>query len=403
MKITITTALILFAYFNPCFSQLSDNWRGPERDGKYPENNLSKEWPEKSPEIKWVFSGLGTGYSSPVVANDRLYVSGLEQGRGIIHILTLDGKPENKVDYGPGWQGEFPGTRVSPAVVGEIMYIASGNGLLSAMDSKTGAVKWQKDLFGELGGVNIRWGYTENLLVDGDKIYCFPGGKEHNVVALNRHTGEIIWSSRGMGDASAYCSPLLFEHNGRKMLATHSAKNILGLDAITGQLLWHYPHVNSWDVHPNTPIYSDGGIFFFSGYGQGSVKLNIGSDGSSVTKAWENKAFDNQMGGAVLHEGHIYGSGHNNRFWFCVNWDSGETLWRSRDLAQGPVVMADGMLYIYSERGELGLVEPSTEGFTVKSKSAVTHGSDQHWAHPVIHNGVMYIRHGNALVAYNVK
>ncbi len=384
-------------------AQVVNHWRGPARDGIYHETGLLDVWPESGPVINWVYEGLGGGYSSPVLANDRIFVSGMEQGEGFIYVLTMDGRLERKIGYGPERPDDFPGSRVSPTIAGTLMYMASAFGKLSCIDLITGTTVWQKDLFNDFDGENIQWGYTENLLIDGDKIYCSPGGRQHNVVALNRHNGDLIWSSPGRGDKSAYCSPLLFEHGGRKILATNMAKNIVAFDANTGQLLWHHPFVNEWDVHPNTPIYSDGGIFFFSGYGLGGIKFNLNSDGSSITKAWETSTFDVQLEGAILLDGHLYGAGQRNRFWFCVDWKTGENKWQSRNLARGSAIFVDGKLFIYTERGELALAKPSAETFIVSSQTRVTHGSDQHWAHPVIMDGVLYIRHGNALIAYDVK
>jgi len=384
-------------------AQVFNHWRGPARDGFYHEQNLLKEWPSGGPEIVWVYEDLGKGYSSPVIHDNRIFVTGMEMGQGFIYVLTMDGKLDRKIGYGPERPDDYPGPRVSPTIAGNLMYIASAFGKLSCIDVAAGRIEWQKDLFRDFNGSNIRWGYTENLVIDGDKIYCSPGGSRHNVVALNRHNGELIWSSPGRGDLSAYCSPLLFEHGGRKILATHMAKNIVGFDANTGQLLWHHPFENTWDVHPNTPIYHDGGIFFFSGYGQGGIKFNLSPDGSRITRAWESKTFDVQLEGAVIYNGYLYGSGQNNRFWFCVDWKTGENKWQERSLAKGNIIGADGMFYIYSDRGELALVRPSTESFQVVSQTRVTHGSDQHWAHLVIHKGILYVRHGNALIAYRVK
>jgi hypothetical protein len=61
------------------------------------------------------------------------------------------------------------------------------------------------------------------------------------------------------------------------------------------------------------------------------------------------------------------------------------------------------MLYVYSEKGEVALVCPNPEKFELASSFDVTLGTNQHWAHPVIQNGVLYIRHGDALMAYKVR
>jgi len=109
------------------------------------------------------------------------------------------------------------------------------------------------------------------------------------------------------------------------------------------------------------------------------------------------------MGGAVLVEGHLYSSGDNSREWRCVEWTTGKEKYASSEVGKGVVIFADGMLYCYSERGELALVEATPEGFNVVSKTRVTLGSEQHWAHPMIHDGVLYLRHGNALIAYKIS
>ena len=105
----------------------------------------------------------------------------------------------------------------------------------------------------------------------------------------------------------------------------------------------------------------------------------------------------------VAVDGYIYGSGDNHREWRCVDWKTGEEKYASKDLGKGVVIYADGMLYCYSERGELGLVNATPNAFELVSKTDVELGSAQHWAHPVINNGRLYLRHGNVLIAYKIK
>lgn len=168
-------------------------------------------------------------------------------------------------------------------------------------------------------------------------------------------------------------------------------------------MLWSHPQTNRWQVHANTPIYHDGGVFCFSGYGQGGVKLELNADGSSVEKAWTNEHLDSRIGGMVMVDGYLYGSGDNSREWRCVDWETGEEKYASTDIGKGVTIYADGMLYCYSDRGELGLAEATPEGFNLKSKTRVDLGSGQHWSHPVIRDGRLYLRHGNTLIAYKIK
>jgi outer membrane protein assembly factor BamB len=177
----------------------------------------------------------------------------------------------------------------------------------------------------------------------------------------------------------------------------------MGINPGNGKLLWTFPHPNEWSVHPNTPIYYEGGLLFFSGYGKGSAKLELNSDGSKASIAWRNQSLDSRMGGAVLLDGYLYGSGDRHRAWKCLDWETGDTTWTSTALAKGNVIYADGMLYCYTERGELALVKADPGKFNLVSLTRVAKGSGQHWAHPMIHRGVLYLRHGNALITYKIK
>ena len=399
----ILIKLILLFTVSISDAQIARNWRGTERLGIYHERGLLQEWPAGGPEMLWAYERLGSGFSSPVVANGNIYITGKEDGTGYVYKLSMEGDLVDRFAYGPEFHGEgYPGSRNSPAVVDDSIYIVSSNGVLVCMDANTGRITWRRDLFNDFDGRNIRWGLTENLLVDGDRIFCAPGGRKYNIVALNRHDGKVIWASEGTGEVSAYCSPLLVDHHGRKMLITHMENHIVGVSAYTGRLMWSHPHRNRWDVHPNTPIYNQGSVFAFSGYGQGGVKLQLNSAGNAVSVEWTND-LDNQIGGAVLIDGYIYGSGHRNRFWLCVDWETGETIYRSSDIAKGTVIWADRRLYCYSDRGELALVEPSPDGFNIRGQTNITLGSGQHWAHLVIDSGVLYVRRGNALMAFKIN
>lgn len=385
------------------YSQDGTNWRGPESNGIYPETGLMDKWPADGPEILWHFNGLGEGYSSPVFAGDKIYLTGMEGTTGYLYCLSKEGKLLWKKTYGPEWSENYPGSRTSPKIVGGKVYMLSARGGLVCMDAGNGTILWSKDLLKDFNGRNISWGMTENLVVYGDKIICTPGGTATNIITLNRHNGTLIWSSRGKGENSAYCSPLLVKHNGRTLFITLTENNILGIDADNGKLLWSYPQTNQYSVHANTPIYSDGSIFCFSGYGRGGVKLILDDDGSSITKEWTNKTIDSRIGGAVKVNGFIYGSGDYNREWQCIDWRTGEQIYTSSEIGKGAVIGADGKIFCYSERGELAMMRPLPDRFELLGKAKVGMGSGPHWAHPVIHEGKLYIRHGNELIAYKIK
>jgi outer membrane protein assembly factor BamB len=384
-------------------AQEPTRWRGPSGNGIYPETGLLKQWPAEGPEIAWTYDQLGQGHASVVVAHDFVYTTGMIEGTGYLFKFDIKGNLVYKKPYGPEFTESWYGTRGSPVVVEDKIYLVSGHGKLVCLDNSYGNILWSKELFKDFDGQNITWGMNETPVVDGDIIYVTPGGRNNNVVALNRHSGKLVWSSKGEGELSAYCTPLLFEHNGRKILALHTQYHLIGLDARTGKMLWSKRQPNEWSVHANTPIYHNGALFYFSGYGQGGGILKISEDGSSVTESWFKASMDSRMGGAVLVDGYLYSSGDNYREWRCVEWESGKEMYVSDTVAKGAVISAEGMLYCYSERGELALVKATPSGFDLVSKTHVAFGSEQHWAHPMIHKGVLYVRHGRALIAYDIK
>ena len=394
---------LLFFIAVTSFAQDATQWRGLNSTGIYSVEKLLPLWPADGPKIIWSFEKLGQGYSSPAFANDKIYINGMENGQAVLYVFDMNGKELHQMKYGKEFDASFPGSRSTPTIVGDLAYLFTGHGVLICLDLKSGKPVWQKDLINDFGGSNITWGYTESILVDGDKLFCTPGGKTNNVVALNRMTGTTIWSCPGVGDLSAYCTPLLVKLPSRQLLVTHTAGHVVGIDANTGKLLWSFAHPNQWSVHPNTPIYQDGGLFVFSGYGQGGEKLKLSEDGSSVTKEWDIKSFDSRMGGAVLIDGDLYGSGDNGRSWQCIDWKTGAQKYSSTEVAKGVVIAANKTLIGYSERGELFMAEANPSVLKIASKTKVNLGNEQHWAHPVIYKGILYIRHGNALIAYKIS
>ncbi len=397
----------LFIFFLMCAGIVgadpASQWRGPARTGIYPAKELLQEWPSGGPQLLWSAEGLGEGHSSVAIANGVIYLSAMTEGEGYIFAFDKDGKQIWKKPYAKEWSTSYPGSRSTPTIHDGRLYLQSGHQVVVCMDAGSGDIIWTADLAERFNAKNIRWGVAESVLIYDDKVICTPGGPAVTMAALDAKTGEPVWTCNGNGDKPAYCSPVVVKHGGLNLLLTMTEQNIIGVDADNGTFLWQYRHVTKYDINPNTPLYQNGQIFCTSGYGTGSVKLDLSADGKKVSLAWKNEELDSQFGAAVLVDGFIYGSGHQNRGWKCLDWKTGELKYSSRELGgKGNVIYADGMLYCYSERGDLGLVKPDPEQFKVVSQFEITMGSNQHWAHPVIHEGRLYVRHGDALMAYDI-
>lgn len=380
-----------------------DQWRGPNRDGIYNETGLLKSWPENNPALLWHFDDLGEGHTSAAVTKDRIYITGMINGIGYIFSFSLDGKLLWKIPYGEEWTESWPGVRSTPLIYDGKIYFLSGLGKLVCMKADKGEKIWTIDVIKDLHGRNIKWGITENLLIDGNKLFCTVGGVDTNIVALDRNTGKLIWISKGNGEKSAYCSPALITLPNRKILVTQTENSILGIDAENGKLLWRHDQPNKYSVHANTPLYYNGYLYCVSGYGQGGVMLKIAPDGSTKQEMWRNTSLDTKIGGVVLVNGKIYGSDDSNKAWWCLDWKTGKEVYSGKITNKGNIIFADGMLYCYGDNGEVVLVQPLPDGFKKISSFKVPYGSNQHWAHLVIANGRLYVRHGNSLMVYDIK
>jgi outer membrane protein assembly factor BamB len=403
-KIFCISALLLLGMTgSSAFGQGDSQWRGPNRDGIYLEKNLLKAWPEEGPAEIWSVEGLGDGYSSAAVTADRVYVTGMTKGEGFLYAFDLDGKPVWKASYGSEWNGSRPGARTTPTVVGNRIYLMSATGNAVCM-STDGKKIWSVDLKAQFGARNLQWGITESPLVDGERVFFTPGGPNVTIVALDRHSGKTIWKIKANGETSGYSSPCLVKHNNRRLILAMTGKALVGIDADTGALLWRQSHITDYDVNANTPIYQNGFVYVFSGYGTGGQMFQISGDGTSIKRVWSQAKMDSQMGAAVLVDGFLYGSGHNSRGWHCMDWKTGKVQYAARQLgSKGAIVYAEGMLYCYSEGGHVGIVKPNPQEFEVISSFRVRKGSGEHWAHPVIRDGRLYVRHGDALMVYHIS
>jgi outer membrane protein assembly factor BamB len=403
---TVLAFLFILFISSDMLSAQFSQWRGPQRNGIYPDKGLLKKWPEKGPEMLWSYEGLGAGHGSAGFSKDKIFVLGMPDTIGVLYAFDFTGKLLWKRKYGLEWHENYTGTRSTPTIIEDRVYFESGQGTVYCYNGNTGDKIWSVDLLNKFNAKNITWGMAESLLIEGDIIFCTPGGKENNIVALNRFTGETIWTSTGNRQPSAYCSPIYIKHNKTSLIVTMTAESIIGIDALTGQFYWQVPQFQANKIHANTPVYAGGWIYCSSDYektNSGMVALRLSDDGKSVTIEWRNENFKNLMGGIILKDGYIYGSMYRKNLWCCLDASDGKIISSSDKFGDGNIIMADGMFYCYSEKGEIALVSANPSEFNFISKFQVPLGNEQHWSHPVIFQGKLYVRHGNALMVYDLK
>ncbi len=376
-------------------------WNGPNRDNKSTETGLLKEWPGNGPKELWSYDELGMGYSTVAVVDGTIYTTGLEDGKLVVYALDTAGKLKWKKRCGHGWTGGYPGARPTPTIDDGKLYVMGAHALVVCLDAKSGDEVWQQDLKKKYDAKNIHWGITESLLVGKDKLICTPGGNKAAIVALDKGSGKEIWSST-IGEKSAYCSPKVVEHNKIPMLLTGLSKSFVGVNASTGDLLWKYTRNPKYGIHAVEPLYLDGMVFCSSAYGRGSEMIVVDKDGKGYSgPKWTTKDIACHHGGLVEHEGIIYGS--SDRGWASIDFESGKTIDKQGLVGKGSLAYAEGHLYLYGERGKLALVAIDKGRFSLKSQFQIRKGQAQHWAHPVVCGGVLYVRHGSVLMAFDIK
>ncbi len=390
--------------------EISD-WQGPNRDGIFPAANLLKQWPESGPGLLWSFEGLGFGHSSAAVANNKVYVTGIKDtiaSEGTLFTFDLNGNLLWEKNFGKDFTSNFHGTRSTPVVADSLIYIESGTGAVYCLNAENGKQVWAVDFIRDLGVDSVLFfGYSESVLIDGDNLICVPGGKENNVVALNRFTGKKVWNSKGFEEPATYNSPVLINYNGLRLIIAMSASSIMGIDAATGEMYWRVEQTQQNKIHANTPVYADGKILVASAGREktsGIVQLQLSDNGKSVTETWRNNKLMNLMGGMVKIDSFLYISAYLKNDWQVINWNTGEMVIQNKEFGGGSVIYADGMFYCYAENdGEIALVNASPGKFEVVSRFKVPLGTNQHWARLVIGNGKLFVRHGNALMVYNIS
>ncbi|MCL2413863.1 MAG: PQQ-binding-like beta-propeller repeat protein [Bacteroidales bacterium] len=402
LTFTISISLVLITSIN---AQIG--WRN-DRTGIFAnETGLLTSWPENGPKMLWYFEELGDGHSGIAISNGKIYATGMLDGNGYLFVFDLSGNLLNRIQYGVEWTHGYNGTRATPTITGGKIYIMSGMGELICLNEQTLEVVWRRNIRTEFDGRWPNGGFSESLLVIGNKVIATPGGEKHNIIALDKNTGELIWSTPAKGDPPAHCSPLYIGHLETPLIVTLTGEHIVGIEASTGKMLWSFPNRNTHTIHGNTPIYANGMILATTS-GQGSTMLRLSNGGRNAEVAWTLPELDNSISGVVKVGNYVFGAGaggRGQRAWFSVEWETGELLFREAEsgLAVGVIIYADGMLFCYSDRGDMALVPATPERFEIVSRFRIEKGTDQHLAHPTIYQGVLYVRRGNTLMAFNIR
>ncbi|MGQ9661201.1 MAG: outer membrane protein assembly factor BamB family protein [Kiritimatiellia bacterium] len=384
-------------------------FRGSQRDGRCAETGLLQSWPENGPPQLWSTSGLGTGYSSPIIVEGSIFITGDVGEDLFIFAPDLNGKVRWRTRNGRAWTKNYPGARGSCTYAGGYLYHLNAHGRCVCLDARTGKELWSVNILERFDAVNNEYGLSESIIVDGDRVYVTPGGQKAFMAALHRKTGETIWVSepleRPRAEPVGNGSPILFRLNERLFVVNLSRDSVVCFDACTGKRQWIYTRPSPYRDNCATPLLVGNCLFHSNPSGCGGRLLRIRCDGgtSGVEVVWECR-MDNISGGFVLVDDFIYGSGHYNTGWTCLDVRTGREQYDYRGVPRGAIIYADGRLYCLSERSEMLLVKPNPAAFEIVGRFRITDGSRADcWAHPAICDGRLYLRYHDTLHCYEIK
>jgi outer membrane protein assembly factor BamB len=401
-------------------------WMGADRTGVSHETGLLKQWPKSGPKLVWKVEDIGEGYSTPSIADGKIFLMS-SRGTDTEFALALSAKDGSKIwerhvgKVGPNRGPDYHGSRSTPTVDGDAVYVLGSDGDLACLDAAKGEVRWKKNLRTDFDGKAGIWAYAESPLIDGDTLVCTPGGDTATLVALNKKNGEVIWKAAIPGKATGggrmsmssntagYASATVATVDGVKQYVQSLTGGVVGVAAKDGKLLWRYDKI-SGNTMCNTPLFHDGYVLMSAlnppgGAGNGTTLLQLKRDesgGVAVKEVYYNKVLSAHHGGVVRVGDAVYGTSQTGLV--CIDFKTGETKWQNRSVGKGSIAAADGELYVRSEKGPVALVEATPAAYKEIGRFEQPDRSKLNaWPHPVIAGGRLYLRDQKVLLCYDVK
>jgi outer membrane protein assembly factor BamB len=380
-------------------------WRGKDGRGISLESGLLQSWPDGGPKELWKTSAIGKGYCSPIIVDDTVYVTGDIKDKLMIFALKPDGNIKWKTPNGFAWTQSYPGSRASCNYSNGKLYNVNGFGRLLCLSADNGKPIWSVRLLEKYQSRGDVWGIIETVVIDDNAVYASISGAKGLVVALNKDTGEEIWTTdNSIKDDYTYSSPILATVNGRRQVISCGNRNAYGVDAKTGKLLWSFPHEYKGRMIAPMPTFADGALFVTnSKLGGESVTYRLDFKGGKVEKGWQAFLGTSNCGGIIVNKGVVYGSRPRKRTGFIgIDAKSGELLFNKADIKRSSVIFGDGRIYCQASKGTIYLLEPEKKDFVIRGELSIGNVKD-FWAHPVIAAGKLYLRYGNTLYCYDIR
>jgi outer membrane protein assembly factor BamB len=365
---------------------------GPRRDGTSTEHALVEGWLRGGLVRRWS-AALGAGYSGIVTQGAAIFTMDSDgASEFVVSLSALDGRERWRVRTGPSPTDVYGGLgpRVTPAVDGSLLFTVSGTGRVFALRVDSGQVVWMRDLAGDIGWRPPAEGAASSPLVADGRIYVMSGASGRTVAALDRATGELVWTA--IDDRVSYSSPLHWTGADVEQILFLTGTSLFSLDPETGRSLWSYPWPTHDQVNVATPLPGNPDhVFISSGHDQGAALLRVerrADDGLEVEEVWRNREMKNHFNNSVYFERAYFG--FDNAILKAVDAATGQSLWNARGFGEGSLVRVGAYLIVLSDAGELACGLARRDAFKVEARLSALGGRT--WTPPSIANGSLYLR-----------
>jgi outer membrane protein assembly factor BamB len=380
-------------------------WRGQNRDGSASSFEAPRSWPD-SLSLRWKVD-VGAGYATPIIVGSRVYTH-TRQGENEV-LLALDaatGKTVWQTSYpapykmNPATKNHGQGPKSTPLFANGRLYTLGISGIVSAFNAADGKLLWQKPA----PPVDPLYGTAMSPVFDRGTVIFHVGGQDNGALtAFDAVTGDVRWS--WTGDGPAYASPIVVDLGGTRQVVTISQKNIVGIDASNGQLLWQRPWVSRSTNNSITPILYDGTIIV-SGHDLGTARLRPVRKGAQweVQTVWETQDVGMFMSNPVLVGDTLYGLSHKSSGqYFSLDARSGKVLWlgQPREATNTAIAAAGQLLFLLNDDGELIVAFSNPAGIEPLRRYTVADSAT--WAQPAISGNRVFIKDVSNLSLWTIN
>lgn len=406
---TAIAALALLALPNRATAQDWPQFHGPERNLKTTSTNFSLSWPGNEPVILWK-KEVGTGWSGPVVAGDRLIQHHRLGDDEVVSCLdALSGEPRWEMRQPTGYRDQFGfdnGPRATPAIRDGKVFTFGAEGRINCLSLADGTLQWSVDARKELGADLGFFGLDSSPLVEDGRLFLQIGGSNgRGVVALNAGDGRLIWNATD--HEAGYSSPVGMTLAGHRTVICFTREGLVGLDSATGVTLLEFPWKSrdNNSVNAASPVVFGNDIFLSASYGTGAVVLRA-SDGN-IRPVWRSDdKLSSHYATSVHHRNLLFG--FHGRVDVgppaqlrALDARTGSVVWSVDLFKPGTLMLVNDTLLILSETGELIAGAATAREFIPEVQVQIL-GKDTR-AHPAFAQGIFYARDKNRLVAVDLR